>query len=474
MTAVTTLTPVQSTIEQVRETLGPLGASVQKQRPLVVALSGGLDSCVLLHVLRFHVDPPLPLLAAHFDHAMRDGSRADAQWVEGLCRAWCVPVKVERSTTTPRSEESARAARYAFLRRVAADTDARAIATAHHADDQAETVLFRILRGTGLEGLRGIPQERAPGVVRPLLELWREDLERYADAVRLRWRDDPTNEILGPARNLIRHRLLPMAESGVSSGARRALVRLASIAERNEEAWRELMPDLLARLEVRPGAAPSVDREALRGIGASLRGRVLRQLAAEVGIILDESGTRRAVEFVEVARSGAGIELGRGVTLRRELERFVLQPAGEDEDAQEDSPLTIHDVGPGEATVVLGGHARRCVWSRDTTVPSERAIEGKGRERGLTARFALEQIDFPLEVRRRKPGDRIRTLGGTKKVKKLMLEARIPSGDRDTVPVVAEASGTVLWVPGLVRSLAVREKGVADTLRITFDDLVVA
>src|SRR5690606_16771359 len=119
----------------------------------------------------------------------RDGSAGDALWARGLCAAWEVPLDVERLASTPRGEAEARAARYEFLRRVAEARGADLVATAHHADDQAETVLFRAVRGTGLKGLAGI----APlgnGLVRPLLPLWRRDIERYARERGLAWRTD--------------------------------------------------------------------------------------------------------------------------------------------------------------------------------------------------------------------------------------------------------------------------------------------
>jgi len=200
---------------------------------MVVAFSGGLDSCVLLHLLRFGATGDAEILVAHFDHAMRRESAADADWVRGLCQAWGLAVTIARAEATLTSEDTARVARYDFLERVRAEEGGGRLLTAHHADDQAETVLFRVLRGTGIEGLSGIPTSREPGIIRPLLGFWREELEAYAGAVGLSWRDDASNADLGYARNAIRGSLLPLAETHVARGARRALVRLAGIAREN-------------------------------------------------------------------------------------------------------------------------------------------------------------------------------------------------------------------------------------------------
>src|SRR5690606_15955834 len=116
--------------------------------------------------------------ATHFDHAMRPGSGADAQWVAGLCRAWDVPLAAARAEDPPRSEAAARELRYAFLHAAAERFAAETLVTAHHADDQAETVLFRLARGTGLAGLAGIPERRGI-IARPLLAFTRGELAAY-------------------------------------------------------------------------------------------------------------------------------------------------------------------------------------------------------------------------------------------------------------------------------------------------------
>src|SRR5687767_12137918 len=180
---------------------------------VLVACSGGLDSVVLLHLFRESAELlGVRVSAAHFDHAMRDDSGADADWVAGLCRAWTIPLLRDRAQQNLRAEADARVARYAFLERAAASAGADRIATGHHADDQAETVLFRLLRGTGLDGLSGIPVRRGQ-VIRPLLLASREELESYARSHRLSWREDLSNRSLAFARNRIRTGLLPAIEA---------------------------------------------------------------------------------------------------------------------------------------------------------------------------------------------------------------------------------------------------------------------
>ncbi|UCC49059.1 MAG: tRNA lysidine(34) synthetase TilS, partial [Gemmatimonadota bacterium] len=199
----------------------PEGAAV------TVALSGGLDSVALLDLLgTLRERWGWRLTAAHFDHRMREESGADAGWVADLCRQRGVPCRVGRARRVPRSESEARDLRYEFLHRARLEFQAECLATAHQADDQAETVLFRLLRGSGLAGLGGIPLRRSPNIVRPLLPFWRAEIEAYAAARGLAHRSDPTNLDISIARNRIRHQLIPAIEANDAPDFRGQLVRL--------------------------------------------------------------------------------------------------------------------------------------------------------------------------------------------------------------------------------------------------------
>ncbi len=420
---------------------------VERRRPwtagetVVVALSGGLDSSILLHLLRFA--PGLPdarLVAAHLDHAMRPGSAADALFVRGVCRAWGVELVSERLPVAPRSEAEARRHRHAFLERVAREREARCIVTAHHADDQAETVLFRVLRGTGLRGLQGIPEARGPWR-RPLLPFWREELEAYAAAVGLTHREDPSNVDPRWARNVLRHEVLPRVEAAVAPGARRALVRLARLASAEETAWRGLLPGLLEEMVVAEEAGRIVvARGLLLAYPPGVRARVLRALVRRLGTGLDEAGTRAALEFTSSSASGRRHALPGGFVLTREFDRLVLsrmEPVGRE------SPLLVPRPEAGGGELSVGGCTYRVEWA-------PRAPRG-----GRVEAFSPERLDFPLRLRGRAPGDRIRLTYGSKKLKKLLAEARIPAGDRDRMPVLVDGCGRIVWVPGVARAARV-------------------
>ncbi len=419
---------------------------------IVVAISGGLDSTVLLHLLRFTPGlPHLRLVAAHVDHAMRPGSCDDACWVRGLTRAWSVPLHDVRLDPAPVTEDEARRARYAFLREVREREGADLVVTAHQADDQAETVLFRVLRGTGVAGLAGIPERRGR-LWRPLLPFRRAELEAYARSVGLAWREDPSNADLRLARNALRREVLPAVEAGPAPRARDALTALARRVREEEEGWESLLPGLLEGLDARrEGGVLSFDRDALLVHHPAVRARLLRALAREAGATLSEAGTRAALEFT--SRSGSGRERGLSgsLVLGREFGRLVL---AERRPALADVPVVIRGGVAGTGRVRVGGRSFTVAWGSEPPVGHWQEL------------FSQGEIRFPVRVRGWVPGDRIQLAYGTKKLKKLFLEARIPASERRCLPVVADASGEILWVPDVARSLRARAVSGEEALRI--------
>jgi len=407
---------------------------------LLVALSGGLDSTVLLQLLtRSAKELGIRVAAAHLDHAMRPDSSDDAEWVEDLCREWNVDLLVRRLDDPPAGETEARKRRHEFLREARQESGARYLATGHHADDQAETVLFRVLRGTGPAGLAGIRPRTADGVVRPLLDFWREELAGYARDHDIAWREDPTNESLGISRNRLRHEILPLVEREIAPGARRALVRLSRIATAEMGAdGLDNGPDVVLSSVESPGAV-DVARPVFLRYDAAARARVLRDLMRRLGVVPTEAGTRLAVEFITKAPSGREIHLPNGVRIRRDLDLIRLErppPSTVDIPLRIDPNLAI----PFEGLARIGGF----LWRVRAEVDSRgEPFEDDSRAR-LPRRLLL--------VGGWMPGARIRTASGTKKLKSLFLERRIPPGARHSIPVVTDEAGAVLWVPGLIRA----------------------
>ena len=434
-----------------------LRETLSGRRRILVALSGGLDSVVLLHLLRFVSDRDI--VAAHFDHAMRAGSGADAQWVRGLCRAWDVPLEMGRAEDAPSSEAAARELRYAFLLAAAERAGADTVVTAHHADDQAETVLFRLARGTGLAGLAGIPVRRGI-IVRPLLAFTRAELQSYAAATGLSWREDPSNRSLRFARNRIRHRVLPELERA-RPGATRRIARLAHAAASAERAWRSIVDAALQDVvEHDDERGIMLARERLLAYDPHVRARVLRHLLDRLGSRPDRAGTRSAMTFINSGASGGGVELAGGVRLEREFDRLSLRPV-RTAPQQADVVLRIVDAGPGAGRFVAGGQKYAARWT-----PA-----GQGARAGHAASFDPSSLRFPLELRAWRAGDRIRLAYGSKKLKRLFQERRIGRGRRAALPVLSDSDGAVLWVVGVARSSDAPPPAAEPAFEITVMDV---
>jgi len=407
---------------------------------ILVGVSGGVDSLALLHLLKF--SPGLPdtvLVVGHLDHCMRAESDADALWVRGWAEAWGLECRLGQVETHLSSEEDARSARYAFFERERKALGARWVLTAHHADDQAETILFRIVRGTGLHGLEGIPEKRAPGILRPLLPFTKDRLTEYADAVGIRPRVDTSNEDPRFARNVIRNEILPLLESAVAPGARSSLLRLGRIARREEAAWKSILEDLVRDLVIEEeDGRIEIKRVEFLSQHEAVRARILRELAARLGATLGEAGTRSALAFTSAGASGHEHPISGTVRLVRSFDRLVFCHTS---DPGADRTFDIEGLGDGRGAFLIGGRDWSVTWSL-----------GQGPVSPWVERFSVSGLEFPVTLRAWRSGDRMRRSYGSKKLKKIFGEKRVGVEERSRAPVVVDGRERVLWIPGVARS----------------------
>src|SRR5512134_2741612 len=237
---------------------------------LVVALSGGPDSVALLDALAsLRRRRGFRVVAAHLDHGLRAGSEQDAEFCAVLCRSLDVPLRADRADVRARAarergglEQAARRERYRFLRRVRDEEEAFAIAVAHTRDDQAETLLLRLLRGAGATGLAGM-RPRSGDVVRPLLAVSRREVLAHLRERALGWREDPSNADLAHRRNRVRHELLPYLEARFNPGIRKALARTASLLADEAAHVRSEAQALLDRIAREADGTLALDRRPL-------------------------------------------------------------------------------------------------------------------------------------------------------------------------------------------------------------------
>lgn len=331
-----------SLLDAVSSAVEALGLS---GRRVLVATSGGVDSTVLLHALDAHAKRArLDLVAAHVNHGLR-GAASDAD--EAAARALArkldrpfhalhvVPGDERRdhpSRSRPTLQEAARAARYRALRTMAREVDASHIATAHHLDDQVETVLLRLLRGCGPDALGGMPERSRDGIiVRPLLAVSRQQIVDHGAEHGLAWREDASNDDRGYTRNRLRHDWIPGLAQAFNPRLLRAVGDLAEAHRRDREWIETLVSDAAQRfLTVRPGDEVSLSRHGWGDLPEALARRLVQRALHELGAGRDLTRVHleRVLDFLREgpgARGGAMIELPGGLRLTRERERHRLR-----------------------------------------------------------------------------------------------------------------------------------------------------
>jgi tRNA(Ile)-lysidine synthase len=432
-----------------------LGWARQAFRPgerVAVAVSGGADSIALLVAMAAaRAETGLVVSAVHVHHGLR-GAEADgdAQFVADLAKVLEVPLRTRHGDVALLAakrgqgiEEAARALRYRVFHELLAAHDIDAVATAHTLDDQAETVLLKMLRGAWTEGLGGIaPMVASAGggrIVRPLLAVTRAEIIGYLEARAQPWREDTTNQELTFTRNRVRHTLLPQLREFQPRIAEH-LSRMAAVA-RDEEAWWALE---LARVlpgmvlpgkpmrgggranSTRPGeGGVAMELERLRALHPALQRRVLRAAAEQLGAAITFDQTEALRELTETSERGAGkrgrIELGGGLTAER-------------------TPRELHLVRTNEPTFTQ---------LPELTVPVPGMVEAVEYGFRVVTTGALP-TGAALVLRTPRAGDQVRLphSGGVKTVKEVLERRGLSAAERSICPVLAMGS-SILWMRGV-------------------------
>lgn len=423
---------------------------------VLLAVSGGADSAALTYALQYlGRSRRLTLTLAHLNHRLR-GRRADedARFVSEL--AWrlglpCIQAQEDVRRWARRSgisiEMAAREARYDFLAREAGDLGANVIATAHTADDQVETILLKLARGAGPQGLGGIPyavEWDGLRVVRPMLDVTHRQAVGFLRDHRLKWREDETNDDLHFLRNRVRHEILPLLESRLNPRLRAAILRTGELM-RAENEWLDAVAARLLKqcLEDPRAGKLRVDKLARLPLGA--RRRVLRAWLVAGGLEPEhvDFGVVDSVErLVQGERGTRAVAVGGARKVVRRYRSLSLERAASGRPGVFRAPLMI----PGET--ILPEQQLRVVTRWDKGVIRQAGV--RVGDLPAEASFDARAIGrSAVCVRSWKPGDRIRPLGlsGSKKLQDVFVDHKVPRDRRHLVPVL-ECRGEVLWVPG--------------------------
>jgi tRNA(Ile)-lysidine synthase len=439
-------TLIDTFTESIR-TLHPSGG------PVLAAVSGGADSMALMHLLH---RAGLACGIAYFDHQTRQGaSTEDGRFVAEAARALGLPFHLGGAdiaalaiTSSESFEMAARRARYAFLLDTARAHGYAAIATGHHADDQAETVLLRLLRGSSPAGLAGIPPTRVENgvhIIRPLLESTRVEIRVWLENEGIPWREDVTNAETDALRNRVRHELLPLLAREINPGITAALNRVAALQRMDSALLEKLATS--AQNEIDAGAG-RVARAAFRALDTALQFRCLADRIRGVGGDADFEIVSRAVAFMVHGPAGKKIDLGNGKAVFLSADHALFAPMNA-ESSTDEIRLPI----PGAASD-FGRHFTARPLDALPPVPLA-AYCHAGRQV-----FDADAITNAFVIRHRRTGDRIRPLGmeGTRKLKDLFNDRGLTLPER-VQQLVVESGGKIIWIPGhaVSRDVAVTE-----------------
>jgi tRNA(Ile)-lysidine synthase len=423
---------------------------------VAIAVSGGSDSVALFWLLH-ELAPDLGFALAglvHVNHQLR-GAESDGD--EAFCRRLAdrmalpiavasVDVAADAAGRRVSIEVAARDARYAFFEHAASGLGATVVLTGHTLDDQAETVMMRLLRGAGTRGLSGIRARRGL-VARPLLQVRRAEARDYLIARDESWREDASNLDTTIARNRIRHELMPVLES-LAPGAAIVLARTAHLAQDDEdylmEAAIKSRPALVVseeginkRVEVDSAALsvspPAVGRRLIRALAAQIA-PTARLSAGHFEAVLGLAGTDKPVGHLDlpgliVEKRGAMLSLRPKAGEPDPVSKIVWGPRALD------VPGSV-DVTEASVTIVATRGSSVTDWS--ALGPGAAAVQAGA-------------IRLPLFVRNRRPGDRFRPLGapGRRKLQDVLVDRKVPRSERDRVPLVVDADDRIVWVAGL-------------------------
>ncbi|HEV2289416.1 MAG TPA: tRNA lysidine(34) synthetase TilS [Candidatus Acidoferrales bacterium] len=440
-----------------------------------VAVSGGADSVALLRILHgLRGEIGFTLCALHFNHQLRGAeSDADESFVKALAGALnleCIVDREDAGATAEREgwnlEDTGRRLRYGFFESVVMRGMATRVATAHTADDQAETVLTRLLRGTGLTGLCSIYPVRGR-IIRPLIEVRREELRNYLRQVKQEWREDATNLDTERLRARVRHRLIPELEKDFSNAAVAKLCEVAQLARDDESFWVALVEDRYETLVsqttdgvcvkaadlLRPIALTlqAVDEESARRLHA-LTARLVRRLYGGVKGDKGELSQKHVEQVIHLAaagKSGQRIELPGRVIAERQADRLIFGGAEEEKGARISKTnrfpvrsyayeVQLPKSGSAAVSIPELGRAFRL-----------KVIDWPMRERD-TIRAGVfldfERLRAPLMLRNWEPGDAYRPSGRqrVRKLARMLAARRIGAGERAGWPVLT-SEGNVVW-----------------------------
>lgn len=409
---------------------------------IVVAVSGGADSmCLASGIAKVRKD--INVVIAHVNHQLRGTSaEEDAQFVCAWAQSQGLPravVRINLSKNQGSLQSSARHARYQALLQVCRRFGANKLATAHHADDQVETFLLNLLRGSGSKGLQGIPRQRQLAddvtVVRPLLDITRSEIERYCLENNISWRQDSSNDSLRYQRNRIRHQLIPLLKT-YNSSFEQVILNTMSTLIADQQVLDLLTKKSLADVEVKsplPFAPRAVSLDKFQQLPEAMQNRVIQ------GLLPAGAEFRHIKEVLDLVAAPTGSS----VDLPGDCRAYRLHDS---------MAIGGHPPEQGLPELIVSLPGQGQLGQLNLTVTVELG-DGEGQA------FWLPQDIKEISIGPRRPGDYFYPSGGGKKLKDYLIDRKVPRWNRDFYPVI-RAGGEIIWVVGLARDTRYISEGL--------------
>ena len=431
-------------VERVRKTIEEY-SMLSPGEKVVVGVSGGADSIALLHILNGLKDLNLELTAAHLNHGIRgEEAKRDEAFVERAVRRLNIPLELKKVDTIAFKEDrkisledAARKLRYEFFNEVREKLDASKVATAHTQDDQAETVLMRLLRGSGLRGLSGIPPTSRGYLIRPLLFVSRSEIEEYLKSKGMEWVEDSSNVSGDFLRNRVRHELIPVLRD-FNPKLTETLARTAEVLRADEEFISREAEKLFKEIFGKNHSGEYMgDLNKYKASVKSLRLSCLRLSIERVSESLNAvsyAHVTAADEFLLSDSASGEVEFPGGSVIAKGYDRFLVTKKS----------FLAH-----EFSYLIESPGKSCFPDFQVEIESVRPdCPETGDE--STVYFSADSIEFPIRVRSFKPGDRFMPLGmnNYKKVQDYFTDVKLPRFLRNRVPVFI-SKGEIFWIGGM-------------------------
>ncbi|WP_349409080.1 tRNA lysidine(34) synthetase TilS [Pseudalkalibacillus sp. SCS-8] len=425
---------------------------LRKGTTVVVGVSGGPDSMALLHYL-FHKQDEwqIKIIAAHLDHMFRgEESEEDARFTVDYCREHRIQIEQEQKNlplyieeTGESPQHAARYVRYRFFEEVMKKHQADYLALAHHGDDQVETMVMNLVRGTSTKGLSGIPSRRAFAsgeIIRPFLTLTKEQILHYCKEEKIPYRIDPSNTELKYTRNRFRKSILPFFKEE-NPQVHERFQNISELLEEDERYLREQASDELDNVILK-----KCDNQLTLSVHRFLQVAIPLQRRM-IHLILNylyktsqnrvlSTHIKNCLDLIGSSNPSGSLHLPDGLTVRRNYDECLFSF----EQSKDNSPYTY--------TLRPGGHYELPVGNLGFM--EEQGIKiGKRGKNYLV--FDTSQVQLPLYVRTREAGDRIHPAGvkGSRKLKDVFIDAKLPRHLRDIWPIVVDSTGKIIWIPGI-------------------------